>query len=156
MAQGSRSKVQDSGFRVQGSRFRVQGSRFRFQGSRSKIQGSGFKVQDSGRQGSRSKLQGSGFKVRGAPEPECQGVSVACMVRDFECRGRPEVQRERALPVEGSGFRVRESGGGNFHRMQDAHRRPFAGVSQVRYWSHWFVFVGTCRQKLIILMEIDF
>jgi len=36
------------------------------------------------------------------------------------------------------------------------HRRPFVGVSQVRSWSHWFVFVGKYRQKLINLMEIDF
>jgi hypothetical protein len=39
---------------------------------------------------------------------------------------------------------------------QGLHEKPFVGVSEARYWSHWLVFVGDYRQKLTNLLEIDF
>ena len=37
-----------------------------------------------------------------------------------------------------------------------SHARPFVGLSRPRSWSHFLVFVGKYRQKLINLIEIDF
>src|ERR1039458_4579184 len=73
--QGSRFRVQGSGFKVQGSRFRVQGSGFKVQGSRFRVQGSGFKVQ-----GSRFRVQGSRFDVGCCSAFSSRWLWAACPV----------------------------------------------------------------------------